>query len=195
MLQYEQKLIKQHELWEQIHSEGQRDSIEYDGQVLNRIRQEIEDTRQKAAESLAGMLPPDVYHKETPPKVDETYMARPESIRAGANSTYYYCLRNSSLAYLKQQAERLPKQQADSMGITELIGQVDRLRDDIVSDNLIGMRKRMDPNSILWNLTATEKLVREQLPPTLSQMRLQGGYEAMGGDGGADHSFLQAGMV
>jgi len=177
------KLKRQYDEWNRIKDEGQARSNRTDGMILNELRANIRRTKERIEETLPSSEFPVAYYKPDPPEMPGIYMAQPELIRAGANATYFMCLKDPWYLYLKEEVCRIPEQDARCTGALAVLAAVRRLEEDIRSDNLVGMRERMDPNSILWYLCASGHLVQELKPPENTQLTLFHRYDPEQGTG------------
>ena len=70
-----------------MYQHGGSDPFYHDGVNLNLVRNHIIYAKRQFAESVSDGDLPEVYYRETPPEVEQSYMARADEIRQNAANT------------------------------------------------------------------------------------------------------------
>lgn len=127
--------------WDKLFTKGGSNPFWSDGASLNLVRNQIIYDKQKLAEqenSLFGL--PEAYYRETPPEVDNDYMARPDEIRENARKAMEIIDADENLKFVREQFPSLSEQQRKQWCLSAVINYAERLRPAIAEDDLLTMR-------------------------------------------------------
>lgn len=166
---YEAALKNCFDRWEHLNEYGGSDPTYSDGVNMNLVRNHIMYYKEKIEETL----PPysEVYHRDTPPKVDTDYMARPDEIRENAKISLMQFEENGSLQYLRETVRELSDTQADRLHIHNILGYETALRTSIAKDDLITMRRYENPERYIESFERAAESVRQLEPEEDFQMK------------------------
>lgn len=89
---------------------------------------------------------PEVFYNETPPEVDRNYMARSEEIRINAAKALRAYVSSEDFIYLLDNLHKLKPKQLEETHIGNILGYVSGLRQSIMADDLVAMRRHEDPS-------------------------------------------------
>lgn len=84
---------------------------------------------------------PEICHRETPPEVDNNYMARPDGIRENARKAMEIIDADENLKFVREQSASLSEKQLKQWCIPAVINYAENLRRAIAADDLIIMRR------------------------------------------------------
>ena len=166
---YEAALKNCFDRWEHLREYGGSDPTYSDGVNMNLVRNHIMYYKEKIEETLPPY--PEIYHRETPPKVDMDYIARPDEIRENAKISLAQFDGNDSLRYLREAVRELTDTQADRLHIQNILGYETALRMAIAEDDLITMRRYENPERYLQSFEQAANAVRQLEPEEDFQMR------------------------
>lgn len=110
--QAERNLTDSFERWEHLYTYGGSDPLWEDGCNLNLLRNHIIYNKKKL-EELEYF--PEIYYRQTPPEVDDRYMARVDEIREHAKKSLAKYTADKNFQYLQKNASRLNKKQAEEI--------------------------------------------------------------------------------
>ncbi len=166
---YESALKNCFDRWKHLREYGGSDPSFADGVNMNLVRNHIMYYKEKIEETL----PPyhEIYHRETPPKVDMDYMARPDEIRENAKISLAQFEGNECLRYLREAVRELTDTQADRLHIPNILGYETALRTAIAEDDLIAMRRYENSERYLQSFEQTAEAVRQLEPEEDFHMR------------------------
>lgn len=169
----EQTLIGDFERWEHLYVHGGQDPCWEDGCNLNLVRNHIIRDKERLEELKYF---PEIYTRETPPKVDNKYMARADEIRERAKQSLTIYLADENYQFLLKNRGQIDKKAADSICLGNVIGYVEGLKQFIEKDLLVGMRRheRADiyQESFKRCREKMEKLMNKPKPEKLGQMNI-----------------------
>lgn len=134
----EEELKSSFEQWEYLYQYGCSDPFWADGYNLNLVRNHIihYKTQLKERKPL-----PEIFYKETPPEVDQDYMARSEEIRINAAKSLRAYLASEDYIYMLNNLHKFKPKQLEETHIGNILGYVSGLRKSILADDLVAMRK------------------------------------------------------
>lgn len=147
--------------WDKLFTNGGSDPSWSDGVNLNLVRSQIIYGKQKLAEcgaSLFGL--PDVYYRETPPEVDNDYMAHPDEIRENARKAMEIIDADENLKFVREQFPSLSEKQLKQWCIPAIINYAENLRRAIAEDDLITMRRYEHPEHYLESFESAANNIR-----------------------------------
>lgn len=148
--------------WDKLFTEGGSDPSWTDGVNLNLARSQLLYDKEQLAKqenSLFGL--PDVYYRETPPEVDNDYMARPDEIRENARKAMEIINADENLKFVREQAASLSEKQLKQWCIPAIINYAENLRRAIAADDLITMRWYEHPNAYLESFESAAIKIRD----------------------------------
>lgn len=140
--------------WDNIYRFGGSDPNYEDGFNLNGIRNSIIYEKGKLEKSQYF---PEIYKRETPPEIDNSYMANPDAIREQAKKSLEIYLSNPDYLYLKDNAKKVKKKEAESICLYNVLGYVSGLELFIKTDNLLRMRLHRNPDMYLDSFRRARK--------------------------------------
>jgi hypothetical protein len=141
---YGDNLQAAHDRWENLYEHGGADPFWPDGGNLNLVRNHILYYRSKIEESMPQGSYPAVYFKEVPQKVDPTYMARADEIRAAAKASLSKYLADPDYLYIVRHYDDLSPKTREKLRIDNVIGYATGLERSIQEDKLVDMRRHED---------------------------------------------------
>jgi len=157
-LTLEEKLKKEFERWNYLKQFGGSDPNWADGCGMNLTRNHIIYCKREMEEQNKLT---DTYYKETPPEVDNSYMARADEIRTNAKKSLEIYKSNSDYKYLLKAINQLNKVQIDETYISNVIGYVKGLEQFIKEDNLVSMRRHENSKIYIESFVRCRKKVEE----------------------------------
>ncbi len=153
------ELAREFGLWEQTRKDGGSDPFWPDGTGMNLIRNHIISLKRTCeAELLPEEYPPE-YFRETPPEVDNNYMARAKEIRERAGKSLEAYKADSDYQYLREAVTKLTKQQKAQTCILYVLNYVAGLENAITQDRLVDMRRHERPENYLDSFRECRKRV------------------------------------
>jgi len=156
----DEQLKERYARWEHLYKYGGQDPNWPDGVNLNLVRNHIINIKKQMKE--AGELT-DTYYRDTPPRVDNDYMARADEIRAKAKKSLEIYKKHPDYLYLIKIINRLDKQHIEKTCINYVIGYVTRLEKYINDDDLVAMRRHKYPERYIDSFTSCRKRVEKIL--------------------------------
>lgn len=153
------ELIHEFERWEQTRKDGGSDPFWPDGTGMNLIRNHIISLKKTCEEELLPEEYPPEYFRETPPEVDNNYMARAKEIRERAGKSLETYKADSDYLYLREAVTKLTKQQKAQTCILYVLNYVAGLENAITQDRLVDMRRHERPENYLDSFHECRKRV------------------------------------
>lgn len=148
--------------WDELFTKGGSDPSWADGVNLNLVRSHLLYDKEQLAKqenSLFGL--PDVYYRETPPEVDNDYMARPDEIRENARKAMEIIDADENLKFVREQFSSLSEQQRKQWCLPAIINYAENLRRAIAEDDLIIMRRYEHLDSYLESFESAAIRIRD----------------------------------
>lgn len=156
-----EKLRERHDRWNSLHVDGGGDPFWEDGVNMNLVRNHIINYKHQCEET--GQFPEE-YYWETPPEVDNHYMARAEEIRAGAKRVLELFEQNKDCQYLEENVQRLTEKEKQSIHIKNVINYKNNLETYVRKDSLVDMRRYVNSTEMyLKSFTECRKKLEEKL--------------------------------
>ena len=112
---------------------------------------------------------PEIYYKETPPQIDQNFIARKEEIRVNARKTLQALEENEGYLYLLSLARELDQEDCNKISLYVVIGYVQKLKRAIDDDDYITMRRYESPDGYLDSIMNCEEKARK-IPPKDRQL-------------------------
>ena len=126
---------------------------------MNLVRNHIIFCKQKLSEEATLFLLPEAFYRETPPLVDNDYMARADEIRQNAARSMQKIDEDENLKFVREQSANLTEKQLKRLCIPSILGYAENLRRAISEDDLLTMRRYENPQSYLDSFqSAAQKL-------------------------------------
>ena len=140
--------------WEKVYAYGDTDSMCTDGVILNRIRQELSELKEKL--DVAG----NNGEWLIPPEVEKSFMACADEIRIRAKTAIQEYLALEEYRYVQAVLPKLtPKQKKETQAL-EVSGKVMGLADALTEDNLVVLREYGTPGMFSEIIAETAKKLR-----------------------------------
>lgn len=151
---WEQEFLRLSYEWEKIHAYGDCYSMCTDGVILNQIRQELLEIKQKLEDAGNDS------ELKIPPKMQAGYIAGEEQIRTQAQSAVQKYLAMEEYRYILITFPRLTQRQKQDTRVWELIGKVQSLVDALAEDNLVVLREFGKPGMLTEFIADTAEKLR-----------------------------------
>ena len=165
---YAAALEKSFARWDFIRENGCSDPFWTDGVYMNLVRNHIIFYKQKLSEEATLFLLPEAFYRETPPLVDNDYMARADEIRQNAARSMQIIDADKNLRFVREQSAKLTEKQLKQLCIPAILGYVVSLRRAISEDDLLTMRRYENPKSYLESFQSAAQKLRS--PEILDKM-------------------------
>lgn len=148
--------------WEHLKEYGGSDPFWEDGCNMNLVRNHISFSKREIKEMCdkEGSKLPEIYSRETPPEVDNNYMARANEIRKNAKLALEKYKTNEDYIYLSNTVHKLSKTQIERTSISNVIGYCTGLAMFIDKDDLVSMRRHRNYESYLKGFSECRKKSR-----------------------------------
>lgn len=125
---------------------GGSDPFYPDGVNMNLIRSHIIYYKRRIEENIADGNFPEIYYKETPPEVDNGYIACADEIRQNAAETLKVYKADEKYLWCAEQFSKLTGKEIKRSCIANILGYVSGLEQAIAADDLITMRRHRNPD-------------------------------------------------
>ena len=168
----ETALKERFERWDNIYKNGANDPFWQDGVNLKFVRQHIIHYKSEMEKQIKDGNFPEIYFRETPPEIENSYMARPDEIRKNALKSLETLKENKTLEYIKRKAVTMEKSFVDKTSARSLINSLASLSDAIEKDDLVVMRRYENIDNLLSAIDICAKKLQEYVPPENSQITL-----------------------
>ncbi len=165
---YAAALEKSFARWDFIRENGCSDPFWTDGVNMNLVRNHIIFYKQKLSEETTVFLLPEAFYRETPPVVDNDYMARADEIRQNAARSMQKIDEDENLKFVREQSANLTEKQLKQLCIPAILGYAENLRRAISEDDLLTMRRYENPQSYLESFQSAAQKLRS--PEILDKM-------------------------
>lgn len=158
-----EELEKAYAHWQQLYENGGSDPHWPDGVNLNLVRNHIIYFKSQIEETCSLYMADEIYLRELPPMVDDSYMANPDKIREQAKGSLQAYQADPNYQYLLRHRDSLTPKQSKELCIGAVLGYVFGLKDAIARDNLIDMRRHREPERYLESFHDCAGKVRQAL--------------------------------
>ena len=165
---YAAALDKSFARWDFILENGCSDPFWADGVNMNLVRNHIIFYKQKLSEEATLFLLPEAFYRETPPLVDNDYMARADEIRQNAARSMQKIDEDENLKFVREQSGNLTEKQLKQLCIPAILDYAENLRRAIFEDDLLTMRRYENPKSYLDSFQSAAQKLRS--PEILDKM-------------------------
>ena len=138
-----EELAKSFERWEHLREHGGSDPFYADGGSMNLVRNHIMYYKNKMVEQYGSDYEkyPEIFYRETPPEVKDSYMARAGEIKDGAAQALEYYLSDPNFHYLFANKDMLTEKEAKQISLYNVLGYASGLARAIKDGDLIAMRR------------------------------------------------------
>lgn len=151
--------------WDRLNEFGGSDPFYADGVNMNLVRSHIMFYKSQMEDKFGCGDYPDIYYRETPPEMPSDYMANADEIRADATSALEVIEADVNLKYIREHIGGLSDKQRQALCVGAVLGYVQNLKSYIAEDDLVSMRRYMDPR---WVLDSFKSLA-DKLSHTISE--------------------------
>ena len=165
-------LEERFERWDRLKTEGGSDPFWADGSNMNMVRAHIKYYKGEIEKNFSDGNYPEIYYRETPPEMDNEYMAQPDKIRADAQKTLEAFKADENLNYLKKRYIGLDEKFAKQISVSAVLGYERALENAIADDNLVAMRRFGNGDIYLQSFANCADKVRKYKPPENSQISM-----------------------
>lgn len=154
----ENKLKAMYMKWQEVQKNGTDSPSWTDGEDMNYIRKQI--VQHKKVMKKQGVFTKS-YYEETPPMMPQRFMVHAEDIREKAKRTLEIYLESEDYQFIFSSGGILEEQQRDWICLDGIISNVLKLQKDIEKDNLVHMKKHIDPEPYLKLFKKCRKQMKE----------------------------------
>ena len=118
----QENLQKDFQRWEYLNTHGGSDPLYEDGFNMNIVRNHVIYDKRKCQEELEEKDYPKEYFRETPPQVDNYYMARMDEIRENAKNSLLVYKADENYIFIMQNLGKLDERQKVQCHIGAVMG-------------------------------------------------------------------------
>ncbi len=129
--------------WEYLKEHGSSDPFYADGTNMNLVRNHIMYYKNRMVEEYGADYEkyPEIFYRELPPEVKDSYMARAGEIRDGAAQALEYYISDPNFLYLLANKDMLTEKEAKQISLYNVLGYASGLAKAIKDGDLISMRR------------------------------------------------------
>lgn len=160
------------ERWDRLKMEGGSDPLWADGLNMNIVRAHIKYYKGEIEKKFSDGNYPEMYYRETPPEMDNEYMAQPGKIRVDARKALEAFKADENLNCLKKRYIGLDQKFAKQISVSAVLGYERALENAIADDNLVAMRRFGNNDIYLQSFENCADKVRKYKPPENSQISM-----------------------
>lgn len=157
---YAAELQTSFDLWDRLKIHGASDPCWADGCNMNLVRNHISNHKRYIEENYKQEDYPEIYYRETPPMVDNNYMARTDEILANAISSLKRYDTCPNLAHLTGIIGKLSEKQRKDTSIDNVIGYRTALEIAIKAMDYITMRRHEHTKNYLDSFASCADMIR-----------------------------------
>lgn len=158
-----EELEKAYAQWESLYKQGGSDPFYPDGVNLNLVRNHILYFKRQIEETQPLYKNSEVYQRELPPQVEDSYMARAEEIRAHAKDALASYKADPYYQYLLHHREELDDAGLKKTSILPVLNYAQALETAIREDDLVTMRRHERPDRYLDSFRSCAVKARDVL--------------------------------
>ena len=158
-----EELEKAYAQWEILYRQGGSDPFYADGVNLNLVRNHILYFKRQIEETQPLYKNSEVYQRELPPQVEDSYMARAEEIRAHAKDALASYKADPYYQYLLHHREELDDAGLKKTPIRAVLNYAHSLETAIQEDDLVTMRRHERAERTLDSFRSCAEKVRDVL--------------------------------
>lgn len=159
----QENLKKDFQRWDYLNTHGGSDPLYEDGFNMNLVRNHILYDKRKCQEELEEKDFPEEYFRETPPQVDNYYMARMDEIRENAINTLRIYKDDKNYIFITQNIGKLNEKQKEQCYISAVMGYVTGLKNFINGNDYVGMRRHEHPERYQDSFVNCSRKIEEYL--------------------------------
>jgi len=149
--------------WDDIYENGCNDPFWPDGTNLELTRNHIIYYRALLEETPTLFGFPEIYNREVPPEVPQSYMARPDEIRAAAGASLEAYRADPDYQFIVDHREEIPEKMRGKLSVDVATRYVAGLELAIAKDNLVDMRRHECPDNYLDSFGSCAQGMRDFL--------------------------------
>lgn len=168
----ETALKERFDRWDDIYNNGANDPFWSDNVNLNLVRNHIIYYKSEMEKKIVNGEYPEIYYRDTPQKIDGTYMARADEIRTNAEKVLKELETSENLSYLRQKIYTVHKSCKELNNAIYLVERSDALYNAVQNDNLVIMRRYKNADDIIDEINNCAKKMHEYVPPENTQLNL-----------------------
>ena len=169
---YAYDLEKEFECWEKLKNYGGSDPFWSDGLNMNLVRNHIIYYKNEIKKNYLEKDYPAIYFRETPPEMDNDYVARADEIRQNARQTLSIFEQNENLKLIKQKLLSMNAQFLKQISAGNIAKYETNLKLAIEEDNLVVMRRYECSDRYLDSFQDCADKIREYKPTENEQFSL-----------------------
>ena len=145
--------------WEHLKIHGGSDPFYEDGISMNLVRNHIIYDKRKCEEELAEGEYPEAYFRETPPRVDNAYMAGMDEIKRQAQEAIQRYKADGNYRFILRHIGKLDAGQRGQCHVGVVMGYVAGLQGFIDRNDYVGMRRHRNQEVYLKGFAVCRKNV------------------------------------
>ena len=158
-----EELEKAYAQWESLYKQGGSDPFYPDGVNLNLVRNHIIYFKRRIEETQPLYKNTELFQRELPPQVEDSYMARAEEIRSHAKNALAAYKADPYYQYLVHHREELDDAGLKKTSIRPVLNYAQALETAIQEDDLVTMRRHERANHYLDSFRSCAAKVRDVL--------------------------------
>jgi hypothetical protein len=178
---YEQKLRDSFDHWQHLYEYGGQDPSWADGVNLNLVRNHIYYYKRQIEETMEPGSYPEIYYRARPPEVPNDYMARAGEIREKAQVSLSLYRADKEYRFLARRVDLLDPKDEKRLCVRNVLNYAAGLEMAIQEDDLVTMRRHLNPDSYLSSFKSCAEKVRDLKPPENEQLSLFHFYDGYDG--------------
>lgn len=138
-----EKMADSFQRWESLMEHGGSDPFYADGTNMNLVRNHIMYYKSRMVDEYGADYEkyPEVFYRELPPEVDDSYMARAGEIKEGAAQALEYYISDPNFHYLLSNKGMLTEKEAKQISLFNVLGYASGLARAIKDGDLVIMRR------------------------------------------------------
>lgn len=138
-----EKLEEAFKEWEYLKEHGGSDPFYADGTNMNLVRNHIMYYKNRMVEEYGRDYEkyPEIFYREAPPEVKDSYMARAGEIKDSAAQALEYYISDPNFRYLFANKDMLTEKEAKQISLYNVLGYASGLAKAIRDGDLISMRR------------------------------------------------------
>jgi hypothetical protein len=149
--------------WDDLYKNGGSDPFYTDGYNLNFVRNQIYFLKERMEKECSAEGLPDIFMRDTPPIVDESYMARADEIRIQAKKSLETYKADENYRYILSHVPMLDTKEKKHLCALNVMGYVSHLEECIKTDDLVYQRIHRKAENYLDSFKSCANQMRELL--------------------------------
>ncbi len=178
-----EELEKAYARWQYLYDHGGQDPSWPDGVNLNLVRNHICYYKKRIEDEYPLYEIHELYQRELPPEIDNSYVARADVIREHARQSLQIYLADPNYQYLLRHRDDLSPKAQKETSIAAVLNYAAGLKAAIERDDLVAMRRHEYPDRYLDSFACCAQEVRQILEdevPNLFELASQSEDESPG---------------